>query len=977
MTDLLHDVDAPSDAELISRVRGGDVAAYGELFSRHVDAAKRLSRQLVRGPDADDLVSEAFAKVLTVLQGGGGPDVAFRAYLLTSVRRLHVDRIRSGSRLQTSDDMEAFDPGVPFQDTAVAAFESGAAAKAFASLPERWQLVLWHLEVEGQKPADVAPLLGMSPNSVSALAYRAREGLRQAFLTMHLNDISETDCRWVNEHLGAYVRNGLAKRESTKVQAHLDECRRCTAMYLELTEVNSNLRAILGPLLLGAAATGYLASSGTAAGGLGLSAMFGRVRDTISANAGAATAGAVAAGVAAVATAGIMLLPSSGPDTVTGADRPIGTVSPPGGPGGTATTNPGGDKGKPSPTEASTPEVSPAAVLPSVLPGPSELPAAQVADQPAGTDQPAGADQGSPDQGGTDQGNPDQGSPGGDGTTSPSDPSREPSPTEPSPTEPSPTEPSPTEPSPTEPSPTAPTPTETPPPPPVTYTLQVNNSKIENGEVTFDLTGDPLPPTVFLQIESPPAGITFGTGSDTCVRVADLVAECTTTPPTSTVLQPLARAVSLALSEPVRVSMPFSGAPAVDTDVTIALSAPLGNVLQRVTTLYDVPDPAATADVALALPDTVTTTDVHEYDVTATVSGVPNTYKGPATFTLTSLAGADGPRATFVGDDRCKASADGQTLECATITNGPMTFTVYVKDNSVDTPVKITLAPLSGLDDPKPADNTASTTLKARRPAADLALSATPNFDGNSGKGTVTASITGAPDSPVVLTTDFDPLGLTFTSLPAGCTASNAAVTCTTRGPTPGPMTFGVALVDRPATFTTETIHFAVSAPGYDETDPTDNTADVVLPRLKGSEGTETKPRVASSSTGTQSSTLVGDVVDTAGDDLTVQRTTKKTNQLLNATETQVAQTSKKDAKAPKATAKLDSKPAKADGKAAGKGVDKPTQPAPAPPVPTDPPGNGKGNSNGQGNANGNGNGKKDDPSPVEQVVDTLTSLLP
>ena len=142
MTDLLHDLDAPSDAELISRVRGGDVAAYGDLFSRHVVAANRLSRQLVRGPDADDLVSEAFAKVLSVLQGGGGPDVAFRAYLLTAVRRLHVDRIRAGSRLQSSDDMEMFDAGVPFQDTAVAAFESGAAARAFASLPERWQLVL-------------------------------------------------------------------------------------------------------------------------------------------------------------------------------------------------------------------------------------------------------------------------------------------------------------------------------------------------------------------------------------------------------------------------------------------------------------------------------------------------------------------------------------------------------------------------------------------------------------------------------------------------------------------------------------------------------------------------------------------------------------------------------------------------------------------------------------------------------------------
>ena len=264
MTDLLSDIATPSDAELISSVRGGDVAAYGELFARHKDAANRLARQLVRGPDADDLVSEAFAKVLSVLQNGGGPDVAFRAYLLTAVRRLHVDKMRAAAKVQTSDDMEVFDPGVPFHDTAVASFESGAAARAFASLPERWQLVLWHLEVEGNKPADIAPLLGMSPNSVSALAYRAREGLRQAFLTMHLNDISETECRWVNDHLGAYVRKGLSNRDSVKVQKHLDGCRRCTAMYLELTEVNSNLAAIIGPLLLGGAAAGYIAS---AAGG--------------------------------------------------------------------------------------------------------------------------------------------------------------------------------------------------------------------------------------------------------------------------------------------------------------------------------------------------------------------------------------------------------------------------------------------------------------------------------------------------------------------------------------------------------------------------------------------------------------------------------------------------------------------------------------------------------------------------------------
>ena len=309
MTELLSSEDVRSDPELIALVRGGDRDAYGQLYQRHVDAANRLARQLARGSDADDLVSEAFTKVMLLLQAGQGPDVAFRAYLLTAVRRLHVDRVRGEARLTTSDDMTAFDPGIPFQDTAVNQFESGAAARAFASLPERWQLVLWHLEVEGQKPADIAPLLGMSPNSVSALAYRAREGLRQAFLSAHLRETDEATCRWVTENLGSYVRKGLSRRDSTKIDAHLRECRSCTAMYLELAEVNSNLAGVIAPLLLGGLAAGYLAGvpGGSAGGAL---ILWDKVKDFAGANGGATTVGAAAATVAAVAIAATLLGPA-------------------------------------------------------------------------------------------------------------------------------------------------------------------------------------------------------------------------------------------------------------------------------------------------------------------------------------------------------------------------------------------------------------------------------------------------------------------------------------------------------------------------------------------------------------------------------------------------------------------------------------------------------------------------------------------
>ena len=254
----------PSDAELITAVRGGDTEAYGQLYRRHVASARQLARQLTRSAtDLDDLVAEAFAKVLDTLRGGGGPDTAFRAYLLTTLRNTLYDRVRRDRRLELSDDMSRHDPGVPWVDTAVAGLESSLAARAFARLPERWQTVLWHTEVEQETPAQVAPLLGLTPNGVAALAYRAREGLRQAYLQEHLADVGADGCRYTVERLGAWARGALSARERSRVDEHLAGCDRCRLLAAELAEVNGGLRGILAPLLLGAPlAAAYLASAG-------------------------------------------------------------------------------------------------------------------------------------------------------------------------------------------------------------------------------------------------------------------------------------------------------------------------------------------------------------------------------------------------------------------------------------------------------------------------------------------------------------------------------------------------------------------------------------------------------------------------------------------------------------------------------------------------------------------------------------------
>jgi RNA polymerase sigma factor (sigma-70 family) len=261
------DLPELTDLELITQVRSGTVDAYGDLYERHVGSAYRLARQLSRSTaEADDLVAEAFAKVLDTLRDGRGPDSAFRAYLLTALRHIAYDKTRHDRKLEFAEDVTEVGSteavSVQFKDTAVAGLERSLAAKAFARLPERWQAVLWHTEIEGMSPADVAPMLELSANGVSALAYRAREGLRQAYLQVHLAESTDARCWATVDRLGAWTRGGLSKRETAQVETHLDECERCRALAAELADVNGALRAVVAPLVLGVGAAGYFATIG-------------------------------------------------------------------------------------------------------------------------------------------------------------------------------------------------------------------------------------------------------------------------------------------------------------------------------------------------------------------------------------------------------------------------------------------------------------------------------------------------------------------------------------------------------------------------------------------------------------------------------------------------------------------------------------------------------------------------------------------
>lgn len=229
---------------LLKRLREGEDAAFGELFELHSGAVRRLAASLATDrSEAEDITAETFFRVLQALRRGAGPRNYLRAYLLTVARRVSWEWHGARRDVPVTDDELTFRAGAG-ADTHAHAAERTLITTAFTSLPERWRTVLWQTEVEGEQPAMVAPSFGLSANATAALARRARQGLRAAYLQAHLsvNRGPET-CRAVVEKLGGFTVGSVTGAEAERIKAHLLGCASCRATQDELRDVCSTLRA--------------------------------------------------------------------------------------------------------------------------------------------------------------------------------------------------------------------------------------------------------------------------------------------------------------------------------------------------------------------------------------------------------------------------------------------------------------------------------------------------------------------------------------------------------------------------------------------------------------------------------------------------------------------------------------------------------------------------------------------------------------
>lgn len=239
-------LSAGHDAYLLGRVRVGDMVAYQELYTSNYGPALAFARTLTDTHRADDLVAEAFVRVYGAIRDGKGPTRAVRPYLLTTIRNLHRNAVRAESRVVLVDDYgdvpTSSQPTVDHDHDLE--FDRQVVHRAFSSLPLRWRTVLWLTAVDGVAMTEIAARLGISPNAAAQLSYRAREGLRRAFLREHLAVRTVApQCAPLVGLLPAAARDGGTSRQRQRVEDHLAGCASCTDLLAMLTAANRVLAA--------------------------------------------------------------------------------------------------------------------------------------------------------------------------------------------------------------------------------------------------------------------------------------------------------------------------------------------------------------------------------------------------------------------------------------------------------------------------------------------------------------------------------------------------------------------------------------------------------------------------------------------------------------------------------------------------------------------------------------------------------------
>ena len=246
---MREDFDSLPDDELISLTRQGEKEAYGILWSRYCSAGLAYASRIARS-DPEDLVVEAYTKILRAIQTGRGPKDSFLFYLYATIRNVMISQYRKfGSTVPGLEDVTS--DAMPVEGDVLSAIDAERISRVMSLMRPVQQKILWLSQAEERTTAEIAAELGMTQTNVTTSVQRSR----QEFVRLWMQDhVCTTDVKpgsehaYVLSHAGKYMTGKPTPRLRARVEAHLAKCDTCSAELAEARSIARLFRSRLAPV---------------------------------------------------------------------------------------------------------------------------------------------------------------------------------------------------------------------------------------------------------------------------------------------------------------------------------------------------------------------------------------------------------------------------------------------------------------------------------------------------------------------------------------------------------------------------------------------------------------------------------------------------------------------------------------------------------------------------------------------------------
>ena len=182
---------AEVDAGLVDAFRGGDVAAFEQIYRLHHRYVHAQARRVICDQHrAEDITQEAFLRLVRQLLSTDG-QIKLRAWLHRTATNLAIDEHRRTRTLQQYQEqrspleelhrtLDRGDKGHPEQEAESSEVRSAIRA-VIATLPVRYRAILALRELEGLDYVSIAHAMNLSVSAVESLLFRARRRFTEAY----------------------------------------------------------------------------------------------------------------------------------------------------------------------------------------------------------------------------------------------------------------------------------------------------------------------------------------------------------------------------------------------------------------------------------------------------------------------------------------------------------------------------------------------------------------------------------------------------------------------------------------------------------------------------------------------------------------------------------------------------------------------------------------------------------------------------